>query len=102
MYTGVCVKYSLFLSDLMKLEFSRHMFRKYTNMKFHENASGGTRHVSGGQTDRTKLIVAFQNFANAPKNAAGFHTLRSLCFHLQAQGKQHLYVDCLTVKVKEL
>jgi hypothetical protein len=25
-------------------------------------------HVGGGKTDLTKLIVAFRNFVNAPKN----------------------------------
>jgi len=42
-------------------------------MKFHENASSGSRfvHVDGRtdrQTDMTKLTAAFRNFANAPKN----------------------------------
>ena len=30
--------------------------------------SSGSRAVPCGQTDITKLIVAFSNFANAPKN----------------------------------
>ena len=28
-----------------------------------------------GQTDMTKLIVAFRNFANAPKNCYNLHNL---------------------------
>jgi len=60
----------------MKLEFSRHFFEKYPNTKFHENPSSGSRVVPcgwadgriDGQTEMTKLIVAFRNFANAPKN----------------------------------
>jgi hypothetical protein len=56
----------------MKLEFSRQIFEKHSNIKPHENPSNGTRVVPWGQTDgrpvMTKLIVAFRNFENAPKN----------------------------------
>ena len=41
----------------MKLEFSRQIFEKVSNIKFHQNPSSG---------NMTKLIVAFRNFANAP------------------------------------
>ena len=51
----------------MKLEFSEQIFEKYSNVKFHENPSCGSR-VLCGQTDMTKLIVAFRKSANAPKN----------------------------------
>jgi len=55
----------------MKLEFSLHIFEKYSNIKFHENLYNGSRDVpwgqTDGQTDRTKLTVAFRNFASAPK-----------------------------------
>jgi hypothetical protein len=41
-------------------------------MKFHENPSGGSRVVTfeqaDGQTDLTKLMVAFRNIAKAHKN----------------------------------
>jgi hypothetical protein len=56
---------------LIKLEFSRQkgIFEKYSNIKFYENPSSGSRVVScgrmDGQTDMTKLIVTFGNFANA-------------------------------------
>jgi hypothetical protein len=58
---------------LIKLElFRQFFFQKYSKIKFHENASSGTRVVPYGrkdtQTDITKLIVAFRNFANMPKN----------------------------------
>ena len=57
---------------LMKLEFSWQIFKKYPNIKFHENPSSGHRVVPCGQTDRRtegeRLIVASRNFANAPKN----------------------------------
>jgi len=56
---------------LLKLEFSRHIFEKYSNIRFHENPSSESRAVPCGQTDGrtdvTKLIAAFLNFVNAPK-----------------------------------
>jgi len=64
----------------MKIEFSQQIFEKYSYIKFHKNASSGSRVVPFGridgrtdrreerQTDITKLIVAFRNFVNAPKN----------------------------------
>jgi hypothetical protein len=36
----------------MKLEFSRQIFKKYPNIKFHENPSGVCPDVPCGQTDR--------------------------------------------------
>ena len=54
----------------MKLEFSRQIFEKSSDIKFDENPSSGSRVVPCGQTDgrtdMTKLIVAFRNSANAP------------------------------------
>jgi hypothetical protein len=55
---------------LMKLEISWQIFENYSNTKFHENPSSGSRVVpmwTDGQTGKTKLIVAFRSFANAPK-----------------------------------
>ena len=60
------VKCSLFSRISMKLEFSRHIFEKRSNIKFHQNPSIGSLVVPSGQKDM-KLIVAFRNFANAPK-----------------------------------
>ena len=68
MCTGILVKYPLFLQTSMKLEYSGQVFEEYLNMKFHENPSSGSRVVPCGQMDITMLIVAFRNFANAPKN----------------------------------
>jgi hypothetical protein len=51
----------------MKRESARQLLEKGSNMKFHQNPSDGSRVVSFGQTDM-KLIFAFRNFANAPKN----------------------------------
>jgi len=51
----------------MKLEFTRQIFEKYGNIKFHENPPVGAEFFhADGQTDMTKLIVAFHNFAKAP------------------------------------
>ena len=36
-------------------------------MKFHENPSSGNRADACGQTDMTKAICAFHDYANAPK-----------------------------------
>ena len=53
----------------MKLEYSRQFFEKYSNIKFMEiRPVGAELFHSHGRTDKTKLIVAFRNFANAPKN----------------------------------
>jgi hypothetical protein len=61
------VQYPVFLSNLNKLEFSRQIFKKPSNIKFHENPSNGSRVVPRGQTDMTRLIAAFRNFENTPK-----------------------------------
>jgi hypothetical protein len=53
----------------MKLEFSRQIFEKCSNIKFNKNPSTGREVVPFGRTDITNLIVVFRNFADAPKNA---------------------------------
>jgi hypothetical protein len=59
----------------MKLEFSLQIFEKSSNIQFLENPSIGSRVVpceqKDGRTDMTKLIVAFRNFAKAPKEEIG-------------------------------
>jgi hypothetical protein len=52
----------------MKVEFSQQILEKYSDIKFQENPSSGNQLVPCGQTDMTKLIIAFRNFANAPKD----------------------------------
>jgi hypothetical protein len=51
----------------MRFEFCRRVFEKYTNIKFYDNTSIGSRVVPRGrmygQTDMTKLIFAFRKFA---------------------------------------
>jgi len=59
---------------------SQQIFRKFSNIKFHEEPSGENRVVPrgqlGGHTDETKLTVAFQKFANSHKNWYMFLALR--------------------------
>ena len=56
---------------LMKLEFSRQIFEKFSNIKFNENPSSWTRVVPCGRKDMANLILAFRNIANAPKTTSG-------------------------------
>jgi hypothetical protein len=60
----------------MKLEISLHIFEKYSNFKFDKNPSSRSQVVpcgrTDGQTDTTKLIVVFGNFANAPKSGDSY------------------------------
>jgi len=41
----------------MKLEFSRHNFENYSNIKFYEDPFSGNRIVPGGQTDGQTLRI---------------------------------------------
>jgi hypothetical protein len=56
----------------MKNKFFQQIFDKYANIKFHEDPFCGSLVVPfrrmDRQTDMMKLIVAFRNFVNAPKN----------------------------------
>jgi hypothetical protein len=42
MYIGLQAKYCYACQILMKLEFSPQIKKKYSNIKFHENPSGGS------------------------------------------------------------
>ena len=69
----------------------RDRFSKNTqNIKFHENPSSGSRVVPfgrKGRTDMTKLIVAFHNFAKAPKKR---NKLRNINFQYHIWSKASL------------
>jgi len=56
----------------MKLEFSQHILEKKKNTKIPNFAKfrpvGAELFHADRRTDTTKLIVAFRNFVNAPKN----------------------------------
>ena len=62
---------------VMKLEFFQKILGKYSDIEFRKNPSTDSRVVpcgrtdgrTYGQTDLTKLTVAFRNFTIAPKNS---------------------------------
>jgi len=56
---------------LKKFELSRQIFEKYSNFKTIRPLGAALFHADG-QTNMTKLIVAFRNFANAPKKTEHF------------------------------
>jgi len=66
MYAGLHVKYPLILSDFNETWFFWQIFVRYSNNKFNENLSSGSRGVPCGRTDGqtyiTKLSVVFCNF----------------------------------------
>jgi hypothetical protein len=51
MYICLLVKYRYSCQILMKVVFSRQVIEKYSNIRFHENLSSGSRVVPRGQTD---------------------------------------------------
>ena len=66
-----------FCQILMKFEFYRQIFEKYSNIEFHENPSSGSWVVPCGRKERKtdRLadrhdggIVTFHSFSNASKN----------------------------------
>jgi hypothetical protein len=57
---------------LIKLEFSRQIFEKHSNIKFRKNPSNGSRvfpcEKMDGRTDKfDEANIAFRNFVNTPK-----------------------------------
>ena len=84
----------------MKLQFSWQIFEKSADVKFHENPSNGSRVAPCGRTDMTKLIVAFRDFANAPKKS--FTDFRKNITYLRVGVLgicQVLSVSCKTVSL---
>jgi len=71
MYTGVRVKYRYSCPILMKFDFSQHIFEKMMKYEMLWKCVQWKPCCSmrtDGQTDMTKLTVAFSNFANAAKS----------------------------------
>ena len=62
--TGYCCQI------LMNFQLPGHFFEKYKNTRFHENSSSGSRGVPHGRKDMMEPVVAFRNFAKAPRNGS--------------------------------
>ena len=93
----------IFVWLLLEREFSRRIFEKYWNIKFHENPSSGSWDVTCGQTDMTKLIVAFRKLMKTPQNVClsgrvslqtAYPACRSECFALLACLSTAVQLDC--------
>ena len=80
------------------------MFEKYSNMKFHENPLSAGRFIlcgrTGGQTDITRLILAFRNFMNAPEKISRLIIFRDLLNVIENHAK-HMYYG-LSAKCRNL
>jgi len=68
MYNGPHAKYKLFLSDFKETRILSTDFRKL--LRFHENPVTAELLHTDRQTDTKKLIVAFHDFSNTPKNTS--------------------------------
>jgi hypothetical protein len=83
---------------LTKPEFSREIFEKSSNIKFHKNPSSGSCVVPCGQvdgqmdrhTDTMKLIVPFQNFVNKNGSLIQAEASEGL------QAFSFLYISCVS------
>jgi hypothetical protein len=72
MYTGIHVKYPLFLSNfLMKLEFSRQKNTPVSNFMDIRPVAAELFHADR-RTDMTRQVVNFRNITNTPKNCCMF------------------------------
>jgi hypothetical protein len=68
-YISLHVQYPLCLSEFNETWIFSTDFPKVLKIKFHESRPVGAELFhADGRTDMTKLIVAFRNFANAPKS----------------------------------
>jgi hypothetical protein len=90
-----------FYSNLTPLE--NFPKKKTSNIKYHENFSGGSRIVPcGWQTDMTKLKIPFRNFMNAPKNSTFCQQSAFMCFEMDLSTNSdyfHSLVDFITKSV---
>jgi hypothetical protein len=59
MYIIIHLKYPLFFSEFNEKLFFRHIFEKYSYIKFYKNPSSVSR-VQCGQMEMTNLTVAFR------------------------------------------
>ena len=76
----------------MKLEFLQHIFEKSSNIKYHENPLSGSQvlpfGLMGAQADMAKLLVTFNNFANAPIKTSYNVTLRRIRVTIVVEERQ--------------
>ena len=69
MFSRLRVKYSLFFTHFNQTRISGEIFEKSSISNFTKiHPQGVELFHAEGRTDMTKIIVAFHNFANAPKN----------------------------------
>ena len=82
------------------LNFLDRFFEKSSNIKFHENPSIGSRVVPCGRT-AMKLIVAFRNFADAPKKPSTVLSCQivSVKWHYALVNCMHMYLWHGTTKI---
>ena len=73
MYIGLHVKYPLFLSNFNETWIFLTVFRKYQISWKSVQWEPSCYTQTDGRTHMMKLIVAFRNFANAPKNDVCTH-----------------------------
>ena len=66
---------------LMKLEFSRQIFEQISKCKISLSPPSGSPVVPCEQTDM-KLLVAFRNFATAPKNVLNVLFIYIYIYHM--------------------
>jgi hypothetical protein len=57
MYIGLHEKYRLFLSDINETWIFRRIFKTYSNIKFHENPSSGSRVIPCGTEGQTDMKI---------------------------------------------
>jgi hypothetical protein len=98
-FIGLRVKYPLFLSEFTETwTFTTH-FQKIVKYQISRKSVQWEQNCSmreDGRTDMTKLIVAFRNFANFPKNAYQLnHAVNTYCSE-GWRGYMFVYTGSLT------
>jgi hypothetical protein len=82
------------------------IFEKFSDIKFHENPSNGSHIVpcekTNGQTDMTKLIVAFRNFEKARKMARNEQHRLLISLTAQYWLLTCCYCHCVLIKLISL
>jgi hypothetical protein len=103
MYISFHAKYMFFLSDFNETSISSTDFRNILKYKiswksFQWKPSCCMR--TNGQTDITKLIVAFRNFANVHKNDLLYVSVQLvICNHSQQVLEKFIFVSGITYRI---